>query len=94
VFSLALKPFRKRRDAAIAILHPPEERVFDFRVREPYPGIRVFGCFAEKDVFGDELGAERSAADRCAAGERCGRMEAGETDLSIEMEPAFNVRTI
>lgn len=51
IISLALHPFKKRRDAAIAILFPPEERVFDLRVREPYPGIRVFGCFAEKDVF-------------------------------------------
>jgi hypothetical protein len=46
-----MQPFKKRKDAAIAILHPPEERVFDFRVRKPHPGIRVFGCFAEKDVF-------------------------------------------
>lgn len=51
VVSLALQPFRKRADAAVAILHPPQERVFDFRVREPYPGVRVFGCFADRDLF-------------------------------------------
>jgi hypothetical protein len=51
VISLALQPFKKRKDAAIAILFPTEERVFDFRVRKPHPGIRVFGCFAARDVF-------------------------------------------
>lgn len=35
----------------MAILSPPEERIFDFRVRDPYPGLRVFGCFAKPDTF-------------------------------------------
>lgn len=49
--SLALHPFKKEKDAFLAILNPPEDRVFGFRVREPNPGLRVFGCFADPDVF-------------------------------------------
>jgi hypothetical protein len=51
IVSVALDPFEKRFDAFLAILYPPEERVFALRVRAPYPGIRVFGCFADTNIF-------------------------------------------
>jgi hypothetical protein len=62
VVSLALKPFDKAYDAFFAILHPPEDKVFALRVRAPYPGVRVFGCFAGTNTFvATKLGAARLA---------------------------------
>lgn len=51
IISLALDPFDKARDAYMAIVAPERDLVFDIRVRAPDDGIRVFGHFAEKDVF-------------------------------------------
>lgn len=38
-------------DAFLGRLHPPAERVWDIRSRNPSPGLRVFGLFAAPDVF-------------------------------------------
>jgi hypothetical protein len=35
----------------MAQLKPPHNEVWDIRCRDPQPGIRVLGSFAEKDVF-------------------------------------------
>jgi hypothetical protein len=43
-------PSRSAR-AQLALLDPADEQVWEFRSREPKPGVRVFGCFAEIDLF-------------------------------------------
>ena len=61
--------------AQIALLNPPEEQVWAFRSREPKPGVRVFGCFAEIDVFvalNTEL-KENIDADYVREKEKCKR---------------------
>jgi hypothetical protein len=35
----------------MAILHPWEEGIWEFRDVKPSPGLRIFGSFAQKDVF-------------------------------------------
>lgn len=37
--------------ARFAQLEPPEDGVWEFRVRNPTPGIRIFGSFADTDIF-------------------------------------------
>lgn len=37
--------------AQLALLTNEEEEVWEFRSRKPKPGVRVFGHFAEKDLF-------------------------------------------
>ncbi len=49
--TVADDPFRKRRTAILARVHPPADEVWDFRCLDPRPGIRAFGRFAEPDVF-------------------------------------------
>jgi len=44
-------PFNKDSGAILARVHPVEEEIWDFRCLDPKPGIRAFGCFAEKDTF-------------------------------------------
>jgi hypothetical protein len=49
--SISQEPFRKPKTTYLARTHPPEDEVWDIRSRDPKPGIRVLGRFAEKDVF-------------------------------------------
>jgi hypothetical protein len=35
----------------IALLDPQDQNVWEIRIRVPKPGLRIFGMFAEKDVF-------------------------------------------
>jgi hypothetical protein len=35
----------------MARIDPAPDEVFDIRCIDPHPGIRVMGCFAEKDLF-------------------------------------------
>jgi hypothetical protein len=51
VLSVATDPFRKPRSTFMARLDKPDDEVWEIRSRDPKPGIRVFGRFAEKDVF-------------------------------------------
>jgi len=37
--------------AMMALLCPDVKNVWEFRIGEPKPGLRIFGKFAEKDVF-------------------------------------------
>lgn len=37
--------------AQLALLSEAREEIWEFRSRDPKPGVRVFGRFAEKDVF-------------------------------------------
>jgi hypothetical protein len=38
-------------NAHMSQLKPPDTEVWDFRCRDPEPGIRILGSFAEKDAF-------------------------------------------
>ncbi len=46
-----LDPHNKSAHARMARTDPVSEGVVDFRVLDPSPGIRVFGCFSEPDTF-------------------------------------------
>lgn len=48
---VALNPHQKSRDAFLARIDPPEYGIWDIRSIAPSPAIRVFGAFAETDVF-------------------------------------------
>lgn len=50
VVSVCLEAF-KARDAMFGRLHPASDEVWDLRSREPRPGLRLLGSFAETDVF-------------------------------------------
>lgn len=50
IISVARNP-RKAKRAYMSQLEKPIERVWDIRSRDPSPGIRVVGRFAEKDTF-------------------------------------------
>jgi hypothetical protein len=39
------------KNAYMSRLEKPEDEVWDIRCRDPSPGIRVFGRFAEQDIF-------------------------------------------
>lgn len=41
----------KNVNARLALLKPASDGVWEFRVRAPKPGIRIFGGFADRDVF-------------------------------------------
>jgi hypothetical protein len=49
--SVGWEPFNKDTDAIIARVDPVDDEVWDFRCLVPRPGIRVFGRFAEPDMF-------------------------------------------
>ncbi len=51
LISVAMKPFDKAKSAFIARLNPTRDGVWDIRSRDPKPAIRVFGMFAEVDMF-------------------------------------------
>jgi hypothetical protein len=44
-------PPSKSVETVIALLDPASENVWEFRVREPRPGARILGRFAEPDTF-------------------------------------------
>ena len=47
----SLNPIKKRNNCYMAILKPEVDRIWCIRSVDPEPSIRVFGAFAEKDVF-------------------------------------------
>ncbi len=50
VLALCLTPY-EADSAYFGRLHRPEDEVWDIRSRDPNPGVRVFGRFAERDTF-------------------------------------------
>jgi hypothetical protein len=42
---------RRARSAYMGQLQPPSNEVWEIRCRDPKPGIRILGRFAERDVF-------------------------------------------
>ena len=44
-------PYSKPKPTYMARLDPPHDDVIEIRSRDPKPGIRVFGRFADKDVY-------------------------------------------
>jgi hypothetical protein len=58
VITISQDPYLKDRDTLLARTDPGREHdnpitseIWDFRCLDPNPGIRVLGCFSEKDVF-------------------------------------------
>jgi hypothetical protein len=52
IISVSLNsPYSKPKTAYMARLDPPRDDVIEIRSRDPKPGIRVFGRFADKDVY-------------------------------------------
>src|SRR5699024_4113055 len=49
--AIAEAPFGKSRTSYLARVAPVEDELWDIRSRDPRPGIRVLGAFAERDVF-------------------------------------------
>lgn len=49
--TLGEDPFDKQANAIMARVHPVNLEIFDFRCLDPTPGIRILGCFKEKDTF-------------------------------------------
>jgi hypothetical protein len=50
LMSVRMPPSRSVH-AQIALLEDDKDQVWEIRVRDPRPGIRIFGRFSEKDVF-------------------------------------------
>lgn len=77
VVSVGRDPFKKKADAFLVRLNEREDEVWEIRVRQPKPGIRVFGRFAERDCFValtwlgremlDDPHAWRNAREKCKA---------------------------
>jgi hypothetical protein len=44
-------PPSKKVNTVIALLEPPAENVWEFRIGTPRPGMRILGRFAEQDAF-------------------------------------------
>jgi hypothetical protein len=44
-------PPSKNVNTVIALLEPADENNWEFRIGDPKPGLRIFGRFAERDVF-------------------------------------------
>lgn len=49
--TFGMDPHNKAFDARMARTDPLNSGIVDFRVLDPKPGIRVFGCFSELDTF-------------------------------------------
>src|SRR5260370_22021007 len=49
--SIALDPYDKDKKAYLAKVDPAGADIWDLRSIDPSPGVRVLGCFAEKDLF-------------------------------------------
>lgn len=42
---------RKKSSCDMSLLDPEADEIWELRCRDPKPGIRIFGSFAERDVF-------------------------------------------
>jgi hypothetical protein len=51
LISIADDPYHKPKRTFMARIDPSPDEVFDIRVRTPKPGIRVLGCFGDRDLF-------------------------------------------
>lgn len=51
LISIAEDPYDKEVNTYLARVDPLEDEVWDIRCIDPVPGLRVFGRFAETDVF-------------------------------------------
>jgi len=51
LISVANNPYRKGRSTFMARIDPAPDEVFDIRCIAPNPGMRVLGCFADRDLF-------------------------------------------
>lgn len=60
--SICVEPFRAR-DEDLALLAKPEHGVWDYRSREPRPGLRLLGQFVGRDTFVALIPATRSIRD-------------------------------
>jgi len=79
IISVSMTPF-EHKTAYMGLLDKPEHGVWDIRSRDPKPGLRVFGCFVETDVFIGFVWRPRSVRWR-------GRQPLGDrNDLTWELE--------
>lgn len=51
LISVAQDPFKGGKAAYIKQLHPTYKEIWEIRSRNPDPGLRVFGRFADTDIF-------------------------------------------
>ena len=51
LISIADHPYRKPKPTFMARIDPAPDEVFDIRCIDPNPGIRIMGCFADRDLF-------------------------------------------
>jgi hypothetical protein len=49
--TVARNPFKKSKKCYLAPVDPTRLGIWDIRSVDPRPGLRVLGCFSEKDVF-------------------------------------------
>lgn len=49
--SVGMDPYDKSPTSELARNYPPENGIWDFRVRGDRPFVRIFGAFSERDVF-------------------------------------------
>ena len=61
LISIADHPYRKPKPTFMARIDPAPDEVFDIRCIDPNPGIRVMGCFADRDLFIALTMADRDA---------------------------------
>ena len=54
-------PYKKRKATYMARLDPLQDEVWEIRILDPKPGIRVFGRFAEQDLLIVSTWARREA---------------------------------
>ncbi|MFN3462817.1 MAG: hypothetical protein ACK4X1_01955 [Terricaulis sp.] len=50
IVGVCLTPY-EAKNALFGLLHAPEAGIWDFRSVDPSPGLRLFGAFADTDVF-------------------------------------------
>ena len=51
LITMARRPFRKPKTSYLARIAPVRDEVWDIRVLDPHPGLRIFGRFSEQDTF-------------------------------------------
>lgn len=51
IVSVGMDPDKKPAYTELARNHETAKGIWDFRIRDPKPQVRIFGAFAEKDVF-------------------------------------------
>jgi hypothetical protein len=66
---------RRAGTAYMSQLEPAQNEVWDIRSRDPRPGIRVFGRFAETDVFVALTWSERLTLGKAGSAEWRGEIE-------------------